>query len=312
MLNKFIGLSTGNVSHAERLISTIGGVLAIFATFSISNFYLGDSAIPLIVPSMGASAVLLFAAPHSALAQPWNVLGGHVISALVGVSCYLLVPHEIGAASLAVGIAIGAMYYLHCIHPPGGATALAAVIGGESVHSLGYGFVLTPVLLNVVVMLIIAVAFNFMFSWRRYPSLLHTPPVAALQTSGTEVGGTTINHSDLVAALGQIDSFIDVSEDDLLHIYDIATGQARHGHLQADDIVPGHYYSNGVEGPDWQVRRVVDESGDTDPANNTIVYKVIVGENRGTSGVLTRRQFSRWARFEVVQKGEHWEQLDKT
>ena len=311
MLNRFIGLSTGNVSHAERLISTIGGVLAIFATFSVSNFYLGDSAIPLIVPSMGASAVLLFATPHSALAQPWNVLGGHIISALVGVSCYLLVPDEIVAASLAVGIAIGAMYYLHCIHPPGGATALAAVIGGESVHSLGYAFVLTPVLLNVLVMLVIAVAFNFLFSWRRYPSLLHTPP-ATPQTSGTEVGRTTINHSDLVAALGQIDSFIDVSEDDLLHIYDLATGQARHGHLQADDILLGHYYSNDAEGPDWQVRRVIDESIDNDPEKNMIVYKVIVGENRRTSGVLTRQQFSRWARFEVVQKGERWEQLDKT
>lgn len=312
MLNRFLSLASGTVSHAERLISAIGGVLAIFATFSISTFYLGDSAVPLIVPSMGASAVLLFAAPHSALTQPWNVLGGHIISALIGVACYQLVPHEIAAASLAVGIAIGAMYYLRCIHPPGGATALAAVIGGESVHSLGYGFVLTPVLLNVLVMLVIAVAFNYLFSWRRYPSLLLTPP-AIPQTSGTEVGRTTINHSDLVAALGQIDSFIDVSEDDLLHIYDLATGQARHGHLQADDIQLGHYYSNDAEGPDWQVRRVVDESGDTtDPEKNMIVYKVIVGENRRTSGVLTRQQFSRWARFEVVQKGERWEQLDKT
>ncbi len=310
MLNRLINLSSGSVSHAERLISTIGGVLAIFATFSISNFYLGDSAIPLIVPSMGASAVLLFAAPHSALAQPWNVLGGHIISALVGVSCYLLVPHEIGAASLAVGIAIGAMYYLRCIHPPGGATALAAVIGGESVHSLGFGFVLTPVLLNVLVMLIIAVAFNFLFSWRRYPSLLQ-PPQAAAQISGTE-DGQTINHADLVAALGQIDSFIDVSEDDLLHIYDLATGQARHGHLQAEDILLGHYYSNDAEGPDWQVRRVIEESGGTGPEKNMVAYKVIAGDSRRTSGILTRQQFSRWARFEVVQKGERWEQINRT
>jgi CBS-domain-containing membrane protein len=307
MLNRFINVSSGNVSHAERLVSTVGGILAIFAIFSISNFYLGDTSIPLIVPSMGASAVLLFAAPHSALAQPWNVLGGHVISAFIGITCYLLVADEIFAASLAVGIAIGAMYYLRCIHPPGGATALAAVIGGEPVHSLGYAFVLTPVLLNVLVILAIAVAFNFLFSWRRYPSLLHTPQA----TPQTEAGQSTINHSDLVAALGQIDSFIDVSEDDLLHIYDLATGQARHGHLQADDIQLGHYYSNDAEGPEWQVRRVIDESGDTAPERNMIVYKVVVGENRRTSGVLTRQQFSRWARSEVVQKGERWEKIDK-
>ena len=60
------------------------------------------------------------------------------------------------------------------------------------------------------------------------------------------------------------------------------------------------------------MRRVVDESGDTDPDKNMIVYKVIVGENRRASGVLTRQQFSRWARSEVVQKGERWEQVDKT
>ena len=83
-----------------------------------------------IVPSMGASAVLLFAVPHSALGQLWNVIGGHLISAAIGVACYQWLPSNGIAAGASVGLAIGAMYYTRCIHPPGGATALAAVIGG--------------------------------------------------------------------------------------------------------------------------------------------------------------------------------------
>jgi CBS-domain-containing membrane protein len=92
--------------------------------------------------------------PHGQLAQPWAVLGGHVISAIIGVTCAQVIANEILAASAAVGLAVGAMYYLGCIHPPGGATALSAVVGGESVHALGYHFVITPVLMNVVVILV--------------------------------------------------------------------------------------------------------------------------------------------------------------
>ena len=91
-----------------------------------------------IVPSMGASAVLLFAVPHSALGQLWNVIGGHLISDAIGAACYQWLPSNGIAAGASVGLAIGAMYYTRCIHPPGGATALAAVIGGQNIHALGY------------------------------------------------------------------------------------------------------------------------------------------------------------------------------
>ena len=91
-----------------------------------------------IVPSVGTSAVLLFAVPHSALGQLWNVIGGHLISAAIGVACYQWLPSNGIAAGASVGLAIGAMYYTRCIHPPGGATALAAVIGGQNIHALGY------------------------------------------------------------------------------------------------------------------------------------------------------------------------------
>jgi CBS-domain-containing membrane protein len=122
--------------------------------------------------SMGASAVLLFAVPHGALSQPWAVLGGHLVSAVIGVACVQVIAEPILAAPAAVALAIGGMHYLRCIHPPGGATALNAVIGGEAVQQLGFHYVLTPVLLNALTIVLLALLFNYPFRWRRYPSVL--------------------------------------------------------------------------------------------------------------------------------------------
>jgi len=223
---KYLGIEFSPVSHAERLISALGGFLAILLILVISSRFVDGPDAALIVASMGASAVLLFAAPHGALAQPWNVLGGHLVSAVIGVACARYIPGTVLAAAASVGIAIGAMHYLRCIHPPGGATALTAVVGGESLHALGYSYLLTPVLLNVAVILAVAVLFNALFHWRRYPaSLSGKAPLPAL--TGKQYA--PIEHADLVYALSQIDSFIDVTEEDLLRIYKLATRQTDAG-----------------------------------------------------------------------------------
>ena len=303
---RFFDFTPGSVSHTERLVSALGGFVSIFSILVISSYYLGSEAALLIVPSMGASAVLLFAVPHGALAQPWNVLGGHLFSALVGVSCYLLIPQSFIAAGLAVGLSIGVMYYLRCIHPPGGATALAAVIGGDATHALGYQFVLTPVLLNVMVILVVAVVFNYAFKWRRYPAWLSRDervPAAAVSAR------SPIEHADLVAALGQIDSYIDVSEDDLLRIYELATGQAVMRHLPPDNIKLGGCYSNGEATTDWSVRQVVDESPSDDPERDMVVFKVVAGKGMRSSGVTTRTEFARWARDELVRDEANWKRI---
>ena len=169
-----------SVSSAEKLASTLGGFIGIFLISSISFHFTGASGAALIVPSMGASAVLVFAVPHGKLSQPWALFGGQLSSALVGVSCYYLVPNVFLASGLAVGLAIGTMHILRCVHPPGGATALAAVIGSAQIHALGYGYVLTPVFLNTVIIFVTAVAFNSFFPWRRYPvSLMRFADVPA-------------------------------------------------------------------------------------------------------------------------------------
>lgn len=125
------------------------------------------------------------------------------------------------------------MYYARCIHPPGGATALAAVIGGSSVSTLGYQFLLTPVLINVLAIVLLAMLFNALFPWRRYPAYWSKEfdRTALARDDGYE----PIEHANLVYALSQIDSFIDVSEEDLLRIYDLVTGRQTHAALQAGE-----------------------------------------------------------------------------
>jgi CBS-domain-containing membrane protein len=304
---ELLGVELNQVSHHERLISTLGGFSGILSILVISHQFLGPDAL-LIVASMGASAVLLFAVPHGALAQPWAVFGGHFVSALAGVSCALLVPHELLAASLAVGLAIGAMYYLRCTHPPGGATALFAVIGGDSIHALGYQYVLTPVMLNTVVMLAIAILFNYPFPWRRYPAYLAFRYQQQQAKTDTE-GYGPIAHADLVSALSQIDSFIDVTEHDLLRIYELATGRAQQRRLPGAEIRVGHFYSNNKYGDDWSVRQVVDASASDDPEKDMLVYKVIAGKGRRSSAVVTRNEFARWAEHEVVRDEENWKRV---
>lgn len=220
--HKILGIELSPVSHRERLVSALGGFVGLLAVY-YASLMLGGSP-PLLLFSIGASAVLVFGVPHGALSQPWPVLGGHLVSALIGVACARHVPDPMLAASLAVGLAIGAMHYLRCIHPPGGATALAAVLSGAPVQAQGFGFVLSPVLLDVAVILAAAVAFNALFPWRRYPAFL------ARRAARTEVGidgYEAISHEDFVYALAELDSFIDVSEEDLLRIYSLATGRHR-------------------------------------------------------------------------------------
>jgi CBS-domain-containing membrane protein len=171
---KILGVvESSSVKDSEWIVSAVGGFIAIFGLLLVSQYFIDGNDSSILIASMGASAVLLFTVPHGQLSQPWAVFGGHILSAIVGVSCAKWIPNELLAASMAVGLAIGVMYYLRCIHPPGGATALAAVIGGEQIGNLGYLFVITPILINVCIILIIAVLYNYFFSWRRYPIALY-------------------------------------------------------------------------------------------------------------------------------------------
>ncbi|MGE5155709.1 MAG: HPP family protein [Bdellovibrio bacteriovorus] len=163
--------SPPRVSNSEILWSWIGACLGIGAVALVGLLVLTEGGDPLpLIGSMGASAVLVYGAPRSPLAQPRNLVGGHVVSALVGVACHqLLGPTPELAAPLAVGTAIALMQLTKTLHPPGGATALIAVVGGEEIHRLGFFYVLAPVGLGALLLLIVGLLVNNIPSTRRYP-----------------------------------------------------------------------------------------------------------------------------------------------
>ena len=140
-------------------LCTFVGVVAV----SVPTLYLGlpASAHLFLTGSFGATAILLYASPRSDLAQPRNLFGGHLISAFIGVSAHKLVGDHVEiVAALAVATAIAAMLCTDTLHPPGGAIAMIAVIGGDRIHDLGYGYLLSPVLFGAAIMFVVAVVLN--------------------------------------------------------------------------------------------------------------------------------------------------------
>jgi len=158
------------VSLPEIAWSWLGAFLGI-GVISFANYRVFEKIdLLMIVGSFGASAVLVYGAIRSPLAQPRNLVGGHVLSALVGVACQqLLHPNLWLAAALAVSTAIAVMHATRTLHPPGGATALIAVIGGDRIHGLGFMYALFPVGGGAIILLVIALLVNNIPKSRRYP-----------------------------------------------------------------------------------------------------------------------------------------------
>ena len=162
--------SPPGVGPFELIVSWIGAFLGIAAVALVNSYLLKDTDLVMIIGSFGASAVLIYGAVRSPLAQPRNLIGGHIISAIIGVATYnLLNAYPWLAASLAVATAIAVMHATKTLHPPGGATALIAVIGSEKIHDLGYLYVVIPVGLGVLIMLMIALLINNIPKNRQYP-----------------------------------------------------------------------------------------------------------------------------------------------
>lgn len=162
--------SPPGVGLSEVLWALAGSAIAICICQYISAKYFEPRDLTLIVGSLGASAVLVYGAIKSPFAQPRNLIGGHIVSGLVGVSCYQLFGGTLWlAAALAVSFAIGAMMVTKTVHPPGGATALIAVIGGPKVHALGFLYPFVPAGLGALILLAVALLVNNLSKNRRYP-----------------------------------------------------------------------------------------------------------------------------------------------
>ncbi|MBA9076296.1 MULTISPECIES: HPP family protein [Rufibacter] len=159
------------IDHREHFWTFLGSFAGIGLIGLLNSQFLPSSDNLFLIGSFGATAVLLFGLINSPLAQPRNLIGGHVLSALVGVSVYHLLPEVAWLSSaLAVSLSIVVMQITKTMHPPGGATALIANIGSAKVHALGYFFILSPVLSGVLILLLVALVVNNATAHRRYPA----------------------------------------------------------------------------------------------------------------------------------------------
>ncbi len=172
---KWLGNTRGSpprVSNVEVFWSWLGAFLGIAAVALVNRIFFEGTDYVMMIGSFGASAVLAYGAVRSPLAQPRNLVGGHVISALIGVAAFkLLHGHLWLAEASAVATAIAFMHLTKTLHPPGGATALIAVIGSDKVHELGFLFAIIPAGLGALILLLIALLVNNIPRTRRYPEV---------------------------------------------------------------------------------------------------------------------------------------------
>jgi CBS domain-containing membrane protein len=204
------------VPRHERMRSVAGALVGLLLTAGLSMQLLGTAALPLaLIAPIGASAVLLFCVPASPLAQPWAVIGGNTISAVVGIACAKAIGNPLLAAPLAGSLAILVMFLLRCLHPPSGAVALTTVLGGPAVHAAGFGFAFVPVCLNSALIVLVALIFNNL-TGRRYPhtqqSMLQNVHATRDPVPTARIGFTK---EDMDAALARYGQVLDISRDDL-------------------------------------------------------------------------------------------------
>ena len=281
-------------SWTEKAVSGVGAFIAITGIFFLTDWLTNFDIAMALLPSMGASAVLVLAVPHGTLSQPWPVVGGNMVSAVIGVTVALTLPDMYLAAGLAVGLSIAAMHLLRCIHPPGGATALVPVIGGEMIQSLGYEFVLLPTLANCVLLVLIAVAYNNLFHWRRYPASLMTYDHSMYHP---ETYNISARHIQL--AMESMDEVIDVSPEQVKYLVDKADEIMLSEQVPEFHILVGHYYTNGAAGRQWSVRQVIDISNHPNPAKRVVIYRTVEGALKGESGTVLLYEFRRWAKEQM-------------
>jgi CBS domain-containing membrane protein len=273
-----------NVSRKEIFLGCLGALLGVFCAAWLSRHILHGFN-PWFIAPMGASAVLLFAVPASPLAQPWSIVGGNLVSALIGVTCAAQIEDVALAASLAASLAIGAMFALRCLHPPSGAVALTAVLGGPAITALGYRFVLWPVAVDSLLLLLTALIFN-VSARRRYPH----HPVAHVnvhhtrdEPPGARVGLTAQDLDDALRARGEL---LDVSTDDLEELFMEAEHRAwkrRFGSLRCEDVMARDIVSVMPSTPAqeaWQ--RLIDHAVKALP---------VVDQQRRVLGIVTLHDF---------------------
>jgi CBS domain-containing membrane protein len=228
------------LSLGEKARASLAAFVAMLVVGLLSDVWLDGIGLMVMVASMGASAILLFATPNSPLAQPWPLVAGNLIAAFIGITCARLIGDPWLAAAVAVAASLLAMHLSHSLHPPGGAVALMAVLGGETVHAKGYAFMFAPVGLNVVLLLGMALILNNLPRAHGYPTGPRRKDAKHRHGDPTPLARLGLDRDDLRHALRDLDTYLDVSESDLDRIYAQAGVHAfrrKMGHITCGDIM---------------------------------------------------------------------------
>jgi len=268
---------------AQEVVRMAAGMaLGLLVTALVSRWWSGAAAGPWMVASLGASAVLLFGMPASPLAQPWPVLGGTLVSVLVGAACQWLVPDVAVSAPLAVGLSVLLMVPLRCMHPPG--AGIAAYVVLEQVD--GVALLAFPILFNVVLLVLCAMLYNTV-TGKRYPHPQHSHK----QLVGANARFTS---GDLDAALSHYNQVLDISRADLeglLHMAGKAAFQRTLGELRCSDIMsrPVFAVEPGVSLKEaWALMR-----------QEQVKALPVVNAERQVQGIVSVSDFMRLANLDV-------------
>ncbi len=234
----YLTLEPVQLTIREKLIAILACLSAILLTGIITQNHAPEH-MPILVASMGASAVILFVLPSSPLAQPWPFVGGQMLSAIIGIYCAFYINPIFLASAISVGLAVAAMLGLRCLHPPGAATALAPVLGNPHLSTPDFDFLLLPVGINVVLLLILSIVINKIVLRRHYPV-----PLIKAQSAITrnELKGHLVNvtQTDIEQAMQSIDHALDIGMNDLLQIFtqlQLLAVQKNLGSLRCGDIM---------------------------------------------------------------------------
>jgi CBS domain-containing membrane protein len=227
------------VHGREIVLASVGAALGLALAALISHLALGEFN-PWFIAPMGASSVLLFAVPASPLAQPWSMFGGNVVSAVAGVAVAQLLGHGPLAAGVAGGGAIAAMFVLRCLHPPGGAVSLTAVLGGSAVTALGWQYVLVPVALNSALLLAMALLYSRL-ARRPYP---HRPVSLHGTKDPLPSARLGVLREDLRTVLAERGPMLDIAPDDLERI--LIRAQLQASRRKFGDVLCGDIMSRDV------------------------------------------------------------------
>jgi len=280
-----LAASPARVSLAEGSRSAFAALMGLCITVAFTAFWLPPGMAVTLLPPMGASAVILFALPGSPMAQPWPFLAGHFFSALIGLACATLLPSPILAALAAVPLAMFLASMTRSTHPPAAAQALLFASTGKVFLAHGLLHALAPLLANLAGLFLGALIVNNLIHGRRYPALPQPNPQGTRDP--TPLRRTGMQDEDLRYAIEKRDTLFDVTERDLMAVFDAATAHAfqRTSRLLCSDIMSRDVLSITLHATPEEAWRLL--------ASHHVKALPVVDGARRVVGVLTRSDFLR-------------------